>query len=376
MTPKVRGRLAPVLIALLVLAACGGGGDDDTEDTGADDVSDSADSDSGESAPPDAPPTIIGAPIEEGPKAPFTGLSAEEDLLSEPAIVVKVDNNNEESTEALIGLDSADLVIEERIEDRATRFAAIFHSELPEEVGPVRSGRSSDLDLLSNLGTPILVFSGANIGVLGQLRELAAEGRVVLVADDASGQYHVRSTDFAAPYNLFADPLLVRADFRDQADPAQGIVSFRSTDSGPRPSGTTGVGVTVTGRDSVSFVHDPARGYVRVQDGAVHVTREGAPLIATNVVIMETVYAPSRIAAGSVDAVTIGEGQATVLIGGQRWTGTWSRETRDDGYTFHTETGEEVLLEPGRTWLSLAPADSYEFVVDSEITDMVIPGDG
>jgi len=364
-------RIAAVVAVALMASSCGGGDDPaDGGDAGNDDPEsiDTVDSSTTTS-------TTV-APIEEGLKAPFTGLPADDDLLAQPAVVVPGSNNDDRSLEALVGIEHADLIIEERIEDRATRFAVIFHSDLPDTVGPVRSGRSSDLDLLANLGTPILVFSGANIGVLGQLRDLSAEGRVVLVANDDSDIYLVRSPEFNAPDNLFTDPGVGRQDFGDQASPARGIVSFRTADAEPRPNSVAGPGVTVSGRDSVSFVYDPARGYVRVQDEAIHTTREGDALVVENVGIMETVYAPSQIAAGSVDAITIGAGPASVLIGGRRWSGTWSRASRDDGYTCRTDSGEEILLEPGRTWRSLAQADTYEFSIDDETADLVLGTEG
>ena len=367
-------RFTVAAIIGLVAASCGGGGSEN-EDPATDPTEEDAGSVSSGGDPEGPTPPSTMAPIGPGPKAPLTGLSAEEDLTELPVVVVKVSNNDDRSLEALIGIDHADVVIEERIEDRATRFAALFQSDLPSDVGPVRSGRSSDLDLLANLGTPILVFSGANIGVLGQLRELAAEGKVVLVVNDVSDIYLVRSPDYEAPENLFTDPAFVREDFGSQAGAVTPVLNFRDSDSTDRPVGLDGAGVTVIGRDTVSFVHDPARGYVRVQDGAIHETRTGAELVVTNLVVMETEYLPSEIAAGSVDAVTIGEGLASVLIGGRRWSGTWSRESRETGYRFHTNSGEEILLEPGKTWLTLVPAGTYDFVIDEETTSLVLGGE-
>ena len=51
-------------------------------------------------------------------------------------------------------LTSLRALLEERSEERATRFAAIYHSDIPDLVGPIRSARTTDLDLLTNLGTP------------------------------------------------------------------------------------------------------------------------------------------------------------------------------------------------------------------------------
>lgn len=372
---RLRKRLSAVLlIVAIVAAACG----DDADTAPGDDPPSSADTDgSTAGSGPDAPAEeAIDDPgptpeIEEGPKATLTGLPADAELAAAPAVVVKVSNNDDRSLAALVGLERADLVIEERIEDRATRFAAVYHSDLPELVGPVRSARTTDLDLLRNLGTPILVFSGANIPVMGQLRDLALEGSVVLVVNDDSETYHYRDADFAAPDNLFTDPALVAADFVEAAGAARPVVSFRAADTDTRPASILGTGFTVEGRDTVSFVHVDELGYVRVQDEAVHVTRDGPALVVTNVVVMETVYVPNADDAQSIDAVTVGEGPVNVLIGGRRWEGTWSRATADDPYVFRNADGAEILLEPGKTWLTLVPADTYGFSVDAEISDLV-----
>lgn len=378
MTSSGAGRAAVVAIVLgLATAACGGDevdvdpeseteraavdGDGAAGPTSGDERASSADEGSGsESA----------EPIPDGPKATLTGLPADEGLAERPAVVVKISNNDDRSLEALIGIDAADIVIEERIEDRATRFAAIFHSELPAEVGPVRSARTTDLDLLRNLGTPILVFSGANVSVLRELRDLALDEDVVLVVNDDSGTYHYRDSDYSAPDNLFSDAMLVAEDFAETAGEAAPIVVFRGSDTDTRPASVDGSGFTVAGRDLVSFVHVDGVGYVRVQDGEVHRTREGTELAATNVVVMETAYVPNANDQASIDAITVGEGPVSVLIGGRRWDGVWSRPQAGDAYRFRADSGAEVLLEPGRTWITLVPAGTYEFAVDAEIADL------
>ena len=136
-------RLAAVVVGFALLAASCGGGDDDADDTQLADDASGADAAGDLEASGEAEePTEPAPAIEPGPKATLTGLPAEEALAATPAVVVKVSNNDDRSLAALVGLDRADIVIEERIEDRATRFAAIFHSDLPDLVGPVRSART------------------------------------------------------------------------------------------------------------------------------------------------------------------------------------------------------------------------------------------
>ena len=56
-------------------------------------------------------------------------------------------------------------MFEEIVEGRATRFAAVFHSQESNPVGPIRSGRTQDIDLLGDLNEPLFVWSGGNAGV-------------------------------------------------------------------------------------------------------------------------------------------------------------------------------------------------------------------
>lgn len=375
----MRRMLAAVLAAGMLAAACSGdSGDEDAAPDPAESsesASASAPSESADAQGDGTDVTTSTVVVDDGPKAPFTGLSADEALLTQPAVVVKISNNNDDSVAALVGIDAADIVIEERIEDRATRFAAIFHSAVPDTVGPVRSARTTDLDLLRNLGKPILVFSGANVSTLRELRELALAEEAVLVVDDGSGTYHVRDTDFRAPDNLFSDISLVRDDFAGDADAAAGIFAFRDAASDTRPASVDGSGVTVTGRDDVSFVHDPARGYVRVQDGEIHATRDGVALVVTNLVVMETQYVTNANDPSSVDAITIGSGPASVLIGGRRFLGTWSRADAAAPYALATTDGAVIVLEPGSTWVTLVPEGTYEFGVDAETQGLVLGGD-
>jgi len=366
---------AAVLALGLGAAACGGAQPTIEADMSTDTDAVSTDVESDATTTNVAPSTTAPVVIEEGPKAPFTGLAAEEGLLDTPALVVKISNNDDRSLEALIGLDDADVVIEERIEDRATRFAAIFHSRLPDVVGPIRSARTTDLALLANLGAPLFVFSGANVAVLSELRQFARNDGAVLIPDAGDGVYHFRDTSFSPPDNLFIDLGVVRDSFGAEAGIPEPIFAFRDAETDTRPASVDGSGVTVTGRDAVSFVHDPARGYVRVQDGAVHVTRDGVPLVYTNVVVMETRYVTNANDAESVDAVTVGDGPVDIMIGGLRFTGTWSRSADTEPYVFTATNGDEIVLEPGTTWVTLVPQGTYEFSVDQASRGLVLGTD-
>lgn len=370
MSNPQRGRLvAPILAALVFAAACGGGGDVDVAETTTTTLPSTTSTTT----------TTTTTTVPAGPPAPLTGLELEvgSELVDRPAIMVKISNNDDRSLAALTGIDQADVVIEERIEDRATRFAAIFHTNLPTQVGAVRSGRPADIDLMANLNTPLLAFSGAFSSVLTDIVRFANEGGAVLVVDDGSGVNLTRDdVNFNRPDNLFVDLEFILDKFGENAGPAQPIFEYLGDDTTQSAVGVPGEAFTVRGRDTVSYVWEPARGYVRVQDGAVHVTRDGVALVTDNLVVMETVYTPSSYDPRNVDADTIGQGPVAVFVDGERFEGTWNRPTAQDPYRFEDATGAPILLTPGTTWMTLVPVNSYEFAVDPDIAALVLEGEG
>ena len=362
------GGILVALIAIVGAIVAFGGGDDDAEESVPTTSSTSSTTTTS---------TTTTTTLPSGPFAPLTGEQIDSDspLLARPAIVVKI-SNNLSVPDNWQGIDRADVVIEERIEANATRFAAVFHSILPDSVGPIRSARTSDLDLLTNLGTPILVYSGANPSVNGQLRALQNDGLVTLVVDRANNVDLVRDDSFRRPDNLFSNLVEIEEKYRDSAGVATALFEYQQGELDERPLGTDVDGVTVVGADTVSFVWDETVGYVRVQNGEVHATLEGTPFVFDNIVVLEVEYTPSTFAPGSVDAKTIGLGPLNLLIDGERHEGIWTRESPTASYSFFDAAGDPLQLDPGQTWMTLVPTGSYEFAVDPEIAALVLEGEG
>ena len=119
--------------------------------------------------------------------------------------------NNDSRSLPQVGLEAADVVYEAHIENGVTRFLAVYHSEVPLRVGPVRSARSSDIDLIGNLEPPdSFAYWGSNEGV-GVEVEQAIDLRDVRGMPPTTGQgQHLffRGTPRAvarSPYNGFFD---------------------------------------------------------------------------------------------------------------------------------------------------------------------------
>ena len=288
--------------------------------------------------------------------SPFTG----EPVRSlGPVLAVKIDNivNARPQT----GLAQADIVYVLPVEGGLSRFCAIFSSHLPPVVGPVRSARDDDLQLLRQFGRPAFAYSGAQ----PQLLPVVERARIVdLYAGRVGGYY--RDDLRVAPYNLYArtSQLLAEAHgastardigFRFGPAPAGGTVTAARSVSYPAASFTfrwsAGQGRWLVWMDGAPALSGPAIG--GTAGGAATERQLGAP----TVVIQYTRVGSSRFrewGGPAPYAYSTGAGRAVVLRDGKAWQVHWSRPHGSDGTTFTTASGQRMTFARGPVWVVLA----------------------
>ncbi len=276
---------------------------------------------------------------------PLTG-EASRTVLTRPALVVKIDNHPRARPQA--GVNHADIVWEELVEGSITRLAAVFHEQTPARVGPVRSARTGDIPLVSQLNTPLFGASGANGGVLNALATAPVVNVNALVAD---GYYRVTSK--RAPHNLYARPTTLWTYGQGVAGTPPQLLRYRAV--GAAASGRQAAGVDIDwGNTDVSYRWNGS-GWLRTQNGTVHVDDAGLAVAPPNVIVQITPYGVSGADAESPEALTVGSGVAYIYTGGNVIEGTWSRSKATDRIVYRDSQGAEVLLAPGRTWIAIAP---------------------
>ena len=281
---------------------------------------------------------------------PLTGMPAPSaEAIARPAMAVKI--SNAEEARPPRGLNQTDVVFEERVEAGITRLVAIFQSADAAPVGPIRSARNSDLDILAALDRPILVWGGANEGVA------AAIGDANLVSfnvDPDRAENKFRDPERPAPDNLFIDSTQVFYEQAADASPSPALFSYRAEQE--RAGGTPSPGVHIDyGGLAVDFVWEPGRaGWARLQTDTPHVDDVGEVVAPENVVVLFTEYAAAAADPRSPQAQTVGSGEAIVMTGGNAIQARWERAAAGDSWTLtDAQTGEPVALTPGQTWVAL-----------------------
>jgi Protein of unknown function (DUF3048) N-terminal domain/Protein of unknown function (DUF3048) C-terminal domain len=279
-------------------------------------------------------------------RSPFTG---ERVPSLHRVLTVKIDNivNARPQT----GLTHADIVYALPVEGGLSRYLAVFSSHYPRVIGPVRSAREDDLELLRQFGRPAFAYSGATATLLPYIHRTA---RIVdLYAGIASGYY--RDNSRVAPYNLYAhsQQLLRQAS---RASKARDI-GFRFGPPPPGGKATRSASVSYPAA-SFRFTWSAAKDrWLVSMDGKPAVTTDGGRLSPATVVIQHTTVRTSRFLEYGKPppyAESTGSGTALVLRDGKAWTTHWSRPNANGGTIFTTASGQRMTFAPGQVWVVLA----------------------
>jgi hypothetical protein len=304
------------------------------------------------------PTTTTAAP---GPAAPLTGLPVDDPaLVDRVALVVKIDNVDSLSRPQ-VGINQADVVYEEKIEGTVTRFAAIYQSQGANPIGPVRSGRSTDIAIVTPLHLPLYAFSGANAVTV---KELRAAPLIDLGYDVQPAAYY-RQEGRKAPDNLFSNTDELWALAPPDSQPPPALFAYRSATADP-PASAVRVGSldyafgSGPGGAPVKWVWDPTESmWLRWQNGTPHVDGDDIQIARTNVVVQFVDYIDTGLVdtAGSPvpEAQLVGEGDVWVLRDGHLIAGRWSRPTVDDLTTWTDPDGQPMAFTVGQTWVALVP---------------------
>jgi hypothetical protein len=355
-----RAQRLPALLlgtALLAVAACSGGEGKAAETTAAPTTTEpattkpSTTTSTSTTTTTTLPPTTA-APTTTAPVArmPLTGvpLASGETVPDRPALAVKVDNV-ECAHHTQQGLNAADIVFEEIVEGRLTRFAAIFHSQSADPIGPVRSGRSQDVDLLGAFQRPLMAWSGGNPGVVAFIHS----SDIIDLSFQNHGAGYYRASNCKTPHNLWNTTDALWA----QAPPEAGrpLPIFQYVDPGAPVAGTPASYMTAKiGVNDIRWDWDAASGaYLRSENGRPHTLADGSQISANNVVVLVLEYRVTPWEAKSPEGVSVGTGDAYVFSGGTVQTGTWTRNDRTAGFTLTAADGTPIKMAPGRTFVEL-----------------------
>lgn len=323
-----------LLLAAVLLSACSGGGDKKAAPTPSPTASPTP-------SPTLATPVVVA-------KDWLTGTAPRR---TAPLVAIKVDNAGL-AWPYQRGLRQAALVYQELVEGGSTRLLAVLESDVAGgvEVGPVRSVRESDIELLRQYGGISVGFSGGNTGVKAIFHRAANAHQVVDASYDAIPAAYRLGERRKDARNFFTTPQSL-AGRRPGVGPRDIGLRFGPALAGGLPATTAAA--TFSPRSTLRLRYDAAHGiYVLYQSGDV------LPVAPVNVLVqyVRTRASGFRDVTGQATPYTVstGSGKAVLLRDGQRWIGTWTRSGFGATH-FRDRAGHDLLLKPGPTWVVLLP---------------------
>lgn len=318
------------LACSLALAACGGGDDSDDEKG------------------PDAQAVAAGARL--ASTWPLTGLPVtgkQEAAQTHPVMVLKMDNTYASSPQ--MGLGEADMVVEELVEGGMTRLAVFYYSQVPGDVGPVRSMRASDIGIVSPVDADVVTSGAAQV----TLNRIGNAGITYFTEGD-KGFY--RDSSRSAPYNLFTDMAqtasLAKTD--EAARPADYLPwGDDAALASAKPAST--ISASFSGGHTTNWTFAGGR-YTNENTYAA----QGDEFPADSVLVLRVKVGDAGYTdpAGNPVPETkfTGKGQALLFHDGKVLRGQWTKNSLEGALQLTGEGGETMTVPAGHTWIELVPA--------------------
>lgn len=317
--------------ASLALTACGGGDDS----SGGDDTQAAQEIAGGSEL--DATWPLTGLPVE----------GEDSSVQEHPVMVLKMDNTSSSSPQQ--GLAEADLVVEELVEGGVTRLAVMYYSQIPGEVGPVRSMRASDIGIVKPADATV-VTSGAASVTVKRIREAGIE----FFPEGSPGFF--RESSRSAPYNLFTD-MAETAEAAKLDEPARPDDYLPWGEEADLPAGQPATTIAASfGSHTTNWTYD-GKGYVNENTYAA----EGEEFPADTVLVLRVKVGDAGYLDPAGNPVPEskfeGTGEAMVFHGGKLVRGTWKKTGLDSSIQLSTKAGE-LSVPAGHTWIELVPVDA------------------
>jgi hypothetical protein len=311
-----------------------------------------------------APTELADGPVDMAGRAPLTGVPVD-GSLDHAAVTVKISNTPDAHPHR--GLGDADIVFVEPIAGATTRLAAIFHSKLAAEVGPVRSLRPMDASIVGPTGG-VLANTMAQQWVLDYI-DAEADVANLGTMRVPRGTYRIDSAR-VAPNHVFAKPavLLDIAERTIAPEPyfqyaADVPWSTAQQEGAPATAVTIGYGGSSTA--TWRYVPDAGR-WLRSEDWSDHVLENGEQVAADNVMVLRAARDYGFSQAGA-DMIVLDldntSGTLQLFTGDAVVDGQWSKAGINDPFQFVALDGEPLLLAPGATWVELA-VDTMAVTID------------
>ncbi len=288
--------------------------------------------------------------IKDEPKSILTGLPGK----NGPLLVVKIDDTT--FAHPQVGLREADVVYIEQVEGGLTRLAAVFSSKIPAIIGPVRSARISDIELMAQYGKVGFAYSGAQRKFLPVI---AAANLFDVGANKYGSAFYKNDPLRNPPYAMMlsAPELVSEASARGASFARPQDMGWKFGDLSPLAKEISAIEISwPAGRYGATWSSDEKR-WLLSHNGAPDFDDSGYQLGPANILVQKVSITDSiykdKVGGVTPFTATVGNGDCYLLRDGSSLPCKWNRPSAEVGTTFTDVNGAEIYFTPGQIWFAL-----------------------
>lgn len=271
-----------------------------------------------------------------------------------PLLVVKIDDTT--LAHPQVGLKDADVIYIEQVEGGLTRLAAIFSSKIPSIVGPVRSARISDIELLAQYGKVAFAYSGAQRLLLPVI---ASANLYDVGANKFGPQFYYNDPARIAPYAMMlrAPELLVEGQSRGVSPATSANMGWNFGEPADELIPIKGAHISWPASSYDAIWSEDEGRWLLNHNGKLNLDSTGYVLgpktfIIQMVTISDSIY-KDKVGGVTPFSATVGSGSCYLLRNGGYSPCLWNRPTEDSGTKFSDLSGKELTFEAGQIWFAL-----------------------
>lgn len=265
-------------------------------------------------------------------------------------LAVKFDDTNAAHPQE--GVEFADVVFITQVEAGLTRLMGIYSSNYPEVLGPIRSARISDLDILEQFGRVGFIYSGAQ----SKLRPVITNANVENLSAERNGPtIYFNSPERTAPYAMMVKPNLLLEKSSDLVTAAS--VGWEHGESSEFAKRVLSASVSWPNAEYGIEWNKKQRKFLLTHNGRPNLSTTGVQLGSPMMVIQLVEITPSeygdKFGGITPKSEVIGNGTAYLLRNGTVTKATWSRESSSAPTKWILEDGSTAYFAPGQVWVFL-----------------------
>ena len=302
--------------------------------------------------------SVTNVAIKVKPKVIEKNILSGRDGINGPILAVKVDDTN--SARPQIGVEDADVVYIEQVEGGLTRLAAIFSSIIPTRVGPVRSARISDIDILRQYGRVAFAYSGAQRKLLPVIEAAYLQN---LGGQSQSSSIYTTDSARTPPYAMVLRADLLMAKIVEKSYQID-IAKSAGWRFGDAPMGGKPTLSVIVRWPAVKYSATWSKAenrWLLQHNSTPDVSDSGKTLGPTTLVIQMVSITPSeyhdKVGGITPFSQTVGSGRGFILRDGKTFAGLWNRPSAEVGTTWTLADGSEINFAPGQVWVALTDTE-------------------